>query len=96
MSKKPWKISDSEDEDDDEIFPLDHIQKIKSGPQPEEPILVQGGNQHLSSTVTRASQSRNDEHGRSKKKTELEMRLRDIELEREVLQIKKQLLELED
>lgn len=59
--------------------------KIKDEPQPEEPAPVQAQEQHTGNAEARISKGGNDRSDRWKRKKELEMRLRDIELEREVL-----------
>lgn len=93
---KARHICETEDEDDEEFFHLDQAPEIKSEPQPKEPVFVQARAQHISNVETRVAKGEDDRSNRSRGKKGLEMRLCDIELEREALQIKRQLLEFDD
>lgn len=96
VPSKSTKICEAENEDDEEVLPLDQLSKIKEEPQQEEPAPVQAQEQHTGNAETHASQGGNDRSDRSRRKKELEMRLREVELEQKALQIKRQLLEFDD
>lgn len=95
-AKKGEKIYDSEDEDDEEVLPQTTMVAIKNEPQPEVPVPVADRAARPVNEDSRAPQATDGTSGRSKRKRELEMRLREIKLEQEAIQVERQLMEFDD
>ncbi|KAF2160821.1 hypothetical protein M409DRAFT_59614 [Zasmidium cellare ATCC 36951] len=95
-AKKGKKIYDSEDEDDEEVLPQTGMVAIKNEPQPEVPVPVAGRATRRFNENSSAPQAADSTSGQSKRKRELEMRLREIKLEQEAIQVERQLMEFDD
>ncbi|KAK4506010.1 hypothetical protein PRZ48_003975 [Zasmidium cellare] len=95
-ARKRKIIHDSEDEDDEEILPQATMAGFKTEPQPETPAPVNREVERPGHTDAEVSKASKDTSGNSKRKRVLEMRLREIELEREAIQVQRQLLEFDD